>query len=93
VNHCERRRTERRIPTYQKGKVVLPDGSAIHCVVWDLSAKGARLRFTEPTPLPEVFRVLVPASDLFVAAEPRWSAGREVGVEFTGPSQGAPPGM
>ncbi len=92
VDRCERWRTERRIPTYQKAKVVLLDGSTIDCVVWDLNANGARLRFPEPTSLPEMFRLLIPASDLFVAAEPRWAAGREVGVEFTGASQKAPPG-
>ena len=91
MDHCERRRTGRRVRTFKEGKVVLSDWALIDCVVWDLNTTVARLRFPEVTPLQEVFRLLISATGLSVAAELRWAAGREVGVEFTGPSQKAPP--
>lgn len=78
-------RAERRSRTLKSGAVVLTDWSTIDCVIRDMSAEGARLRFMTVTRLPATFGVMVVGEALVYPAERRWVRGTDVGVRFVGP--------
>jgi hypothetical protein len=78
-------RAERRRRTLKGGAVVLSDWSTIDCVIRDISATGARLRFMTVTRLPDTFGVMVVGEALVYPAERRWVRGTDVGVRFIGP--------
>lgn len=78
-------RAERRHRTLKSGAVVLLDWSTIDCVIRDMSAAGARLRFPTVTRLPAAFGVMVLGEALLYPAEKRWIRGTDVGVRFVGP--------
>jgi hypothetical protein len=57
------------------------DGTAYDCQVWDISDKGAKVRFPEVTPVPNRFKLWICDGGLFVC-EPRRVDSNWVGVEF-----------
>ena len=57
------------------------DGTAYDCQVWDISDKGAKVRFPEVTPVPQRFKLWICDGGLFVC-EPRRVEANWVGVEF-----------
>lgn len=87
----ESRREHERRRTLKEGRVILSESSSIDCVMRDLSAEGARLRFAGPTQLPERFQVLVVSEQALFPAERMWQRGLDAGIRFTGPQQPAPP--
>lgn len=78
-------RAVRRRRTLKLGTVVLSDWSTIDCVIRDMSATGARLRFMTVTRLPAAFGVMIVDEALVYPAEKRWVRGTDVGVLFVGP--------
>lgn len=91
MENIELRRSERRGRTFKDGKVVLANWSTIDCVVRDLTATGARLRFPNPTSVPDTFHLLIQKDEVLIPAERTWSQAFDVGVHFTGPAKRAPP--
>ncbi len=74
----ERRRLER-IPTALRGKVFPGE---IDCTIADFNERGAKLKFGEPTILPDDVVLVVWSSGLAFEAVVRWRTSEESGVEF-----------
>lgn len=77
----EQRQDHRKV--FLKRAQIIAGGGVIDCVVENLSATGARLRLTDPMPLPAAFalRFLNGTSH---AARRSWSRGTAVGITFEG---------
>jgi hypothetical protein len=70
------------------GKLVLNDGKGvIDCVVRDMNEKGAKVRLTDATVLPENVELLVSKNQMLYPAEVRWNRNSEAGLQFTGPGK------
>ena len=67
----------------KRAQVLLDGGAALDCIVENLSATGAKLRFSTPTPLPEAFALRFPDGTSH-AARRTWSRGATVGIAFEG---------
>lgn len=57
-------------------------GTAVDCVVRDISDIGARLQFDKPLVSTELLDVHIPIKGQSFHAEKRWHDGNEVGVTF-----------
>jgi hypothetical protein len=57
-------------------------GTAVDCVVRDISDIGARLQFDEPLVLKELLDLHIPIKGQSFHAEQRWHNGDEIGVAF-----------
>ncbi|MEF2071754.1 hypothetical protein [Consotaella aegiceratis] len=57
------------------------------CAVTDRTGRGARLRFFEPTELPERFVLYEERDASRRPVRTIWSAGAEAGVRFEGPAE------
>ena len=77
----ERRAHQRKKVLWMAKAFLHLDGTAHDCQVWDISDKGAKVRFPEVTPVPERFRLWICDGGLFVC-EPRRVEANWVGVEF-----------
>jgi PilZ domain-containing protein len=78
---------ERRISTRQKsflqGRIYFNHRrSSIDCLVRDISEIGAKLKFSETIPVPEVMELYIPNKDEFFRARIQWRSGDEIGVAF-----------
>jgi hypothetical protein len=67
-------------------------GSAIDCLIRDISATGARLIFSNPVTFPDIVDLYIPQKQQTLRAQVHWRHGEEVGVHFASPVQafGAP---
>jgi hypothetical protein len=72
-----------RAVTKQHGLAIVSGRSEIDCSIRDLSATGARLRFTNPTFLPRTFTLRLEDQDHKVTV--MWQAGLMAGVRFQTP--------
>ena len=61
---------------------VLMGSEVIWCAVSDLSSKGAKILFGEPTNLPPQFELLLVHQRMRLLAEVRWQKDLYVGVGF-----------
>jgi hypothetical protein len=52
------------------------------CVIDDLSATGAHLRFPYPMDIPDTLTLSIPGDNLVLKVDVRWQAYRECGVQF-----------
>lgn len=77
----ERRAHQRKKVLWMAKAFLHLDGTAHDCQVWDISDKGAKVRFPTVTPVPERFRLWICDGGLFVC-EPRRVEDNWVGVEF-----------
>ena len=68
---------------FLKRAQVIDGGAVFDCVVENMSASGAKLRFGNPTSLPAAFALRFPDGTSH-AARRRWSLGTAVGIEFEG---------
>jgi hypothetical protein len=57
-------------------------GTAVDCVVRDISDIGARLHFDKPLALTELLDLHIPIKGQSFHAEKRWHNGDEIGVTF-----------
>ena len=57
-------------------------GTAVDCVVRDISETGARLQFAKPQKISEVVDLHIPIKGQSFHAKVRWEDGNEVGVVF-----------
>jgi hypothetical protein len=57
-------------------------GTAVDCVVRDISDVGARLQFDKPLVLSELLDLHIPIKGQSFHAERRWHSGAEIGVTF-----------
>jgi hypothetical protein len=57
-------------------------GTAVNCVVRDISDSGARLQFEKPLGLTELLDLHIPAKGQSFHAEKRWHDGEQIGVVF-----------
>jgi hypothetical protein len=57
-------------------------GSAIDCIVCDISDTGARLQFSKPQHFSEFVHLHIPAKGQSFRARVRWHDGDEIGVVF-----------
>jgi PilZ domain-containing protein len=57
-------------------------GTAVDCVVRDISDIGARLQFDKPLVLSELLDLHIPIKGKSFHAEKRWRNGDEIGVTF-----------
>ena len=62
---------------------VINGSTVLDCVVENLSATGARLRFGVPLPVPDTFALRFPDGALHPARR-RWARGTAVGIAFEG---------
>ena len=75
---CERFRTD------LEGLVVPPPPSEpIKCNIWDLSEKGVRLVFPEPSDVPVEFELLIPSQGARAKVRLIWTDGYFYGAKFT----------
>ncbi len=57
-------------------------GTAVDCVVRDISDSGARLHFSKPLAVAELLDLHIPIKGQSFHAEKRWHDGDEIGVTF-----------
>jgi hypothetical protein len=57
-------------------------GTAVDCVVRDISDIGARLQFDKPLVLSELLDLHIPIKGQHFHAEKRWHNGDEIGITF-----------
>jgi len=57
-------------------------GTAINCVVRDISDIGARLQFDKPLVLTELLDLHIPIKGQSFHAKVRWEDGSEIGIAF-----------
>ena len=75
-------RQDHRKGVLKRAQVVV-DGAVLDCIVENLSATGAKLRFAPPAPLPEALALRFPDGTSH-AARRTWSRGATVGIAFEG---------
>jgi hypothetical protein len=77
----EERRRHPRQKTFLHGKVYFNNRNATaDCVIRDISEAGARLKFTVPVTLPEIFELHIPHRHDMFRAQIVWNRGNEMGV-------------
>ena len=81
------KRREARKAFLKRAQVVV-EGAGFDCVVENMSAAGARVRFANPVALPEVFALRFNDGASY-SARRRWCRGEVVGLEFSGESPAA----
>jgi hypothetical protein len=57
-------------------------GTAIECVVHDISVSGARLKFLAPPPIVDAIELHIPIKGRVHRAKVMWRAADEIGVSF-----------
>jgi hypothetical protein len=57
-------------------------GTAVDCVVRDISETGARLQFAKPQKISEVVDLHIPIKGQSFHAKVRWEDGSEIGIAF-----------
>jgi hypothetical protein len=77
----ERRRNPRS-RTLKQGHIILPDASAISCVVRDISSTGARIVLGSSCDLSAGFRIQVASDDRFNQVKLIWQRGLAAGIAF-----------
>lgn len=58
------------------------NGTAVDCVVRDISDTGARLQFPKPQKLSEFLDLYIPVKGQSYHSKVRWEEGNEIGVAF-----------
>jgi hypothetical protein len=81
------KRRESRKAFLKRAQVVF-DGVGIDCIVENMSNGGARVRFGNPMPLPEVVALRFHDGSSHPARR-RWARGEMAGLEFSGAGPGA----
>ncbi|GAA0584186.1 hypothetical protein GCM10009416_23260 [Craurococcus roseus] len=76
------KRGEGRKAVLKRAQVVF-NGVAIDCIVENMSTAGARIRFGNPIPLPQVFALRFHDGTAHPALR-RWAHGEVAGLEFSG---------
>lgn len=77
------RRDEQRSRQFKGGKVIFGDGKlCLDCVVRNLSAEGARLRFPSQVAVPAQVDLIIPVDCLSYSCEVMWHDMCEIGVRF-----------
>lgn len=73
------------------GKLVINNGqSVVDCVVRDMNEKGAKVRLTDPTVLPDCVELLIVKNQMLYPADVRWNRKGEVGLMFSAPGKPTP---
>ncbi len=79
----EDRRKEMRHRVFKGGKLTFNRGyGALECVVRNLSASGARLRFGETSGVPARFDLQIAGEPGIRSAQVRWRSLTDAGIEF-----------
>ena len=77
--------------TSVSARLVLGDGTALPCLIENLSAGGAKVLIDFYDSVPDGFRLVADELDLSLEAEVAWRSGTEMGVRFRGkPSVAGP---
>lgn len=63
--------------------------AAMDCIIRDVSETGARVRLSDPVPLPQQVELLFVNENRIATAEVRWNRGNDYGLHFTGPNRPA----
>jgi hypothetical protein len=72
-----------RYRTQRPAKIFLKDGSAIECLVRDLSTKGARLEVADKAKVPEdEFLLIIKGSSERFRCQRIWQTGTIIGVQY-----------
>jgi hypothetical protein len=75
------RRSSTRQKSFLQGRVMFNNRrSSVDCIVRELSESGARLKFSTPVAVPEVFELHIPNKDETFRAHVIWNDGTDVGV-------------
>jgi hypothetical protein len=78
------RRNSRRAKSFLSGFVyVSKRRGALACLVRDLSAKGARIIFSDTVTLPDVVDLYIPQREQTLRARVQWRRDDEIGLGFT----------
>ena len=71
-----------RYRTHRPAKIFLKDGSAIECLVRDLSTKGARLEVADDAKVPDDFFLIIKGSSERFRCSRVWQIGTIIGVQY-----------
>lgn len=71
-----------RYRTQRPAKIFLKDGSAVECLVRDLSTKGARLEVADDAKVPDGFFLIIKGSSERFRCRRVWQTGTIIGVEY-----------
>lgn len=88
-NGMPEHRSIERFPTKLTGWVAYnKNAPAVECILWDLSATGARLVFPDPAAIPLDFDQLefdlqIPEEGMSARVRLIWTTGEQYGVRFT----------
>jgi len=86
------RRQNLRQKSFLRGRMNSPDGSfSYDCMIRDLSKKGARTIFADPTIIPDVFDLHIPKENRTMRALVTWRHGDDIGVAFSNADQAGSP--
>jgi PilZ domain len=75
-------RTGIRKDTSLNGRILLDGGTAMPCVLANVSATGAKISLPRPAELPDTFHLQADDLDLDVQAEIVWHREEQLGVRF-----------
>lgn len=75
-------RTSRRVRVLKTGSIEVSSGSAIDCVIRNLSKTGAALEVASPLGIPEEFVLSIPADYLKFQCRVVWRKPTRIGVRF-----------
>ena len=82
----ERRTTAARQKSLLQGRIYFNNRrSSIDCLIRDISATGAKLRFSSAVETPAFVELHIPNKDETHPARVAWRRGEEMGVEFVAP--------
>ena len=77
----------RNLEAYQNAVIKLPDGSAIDCIIYDVTDGGAVLLMVNPKVLPVSFQLLVPYTDILLDCRTCHFSGSRIAVKFVASGQ------
>lgn len=80
----EQERELRRQRVLKGGAILHGTQSEVRCTIRNMHSKGAELRVSVDTPVPQSFLLYVSVDNIGYQCEVRWRTGERVGVEITG---------
>src|SRR5262245_61117803 len=83
MNDMSNRRVSARQKSFLQGRIYFNNRrSTVECLIRDLSASGAKLRYSDAVVVPDLIELYILAKDETYRGRIQWRQGDEVGVAF-----------
>ncbi len=81
------RRTISRSRSFLQGRIFFDHGrSSVDCLIRDISADGARIKFSDAVATPDVVELYIPHRGETLVARVKWRGDGELGLSFKPPA-------